>query len=237
MPRKIRLPGDPARNRQSQQRSRARRKEYVEELEARVRDYERRDAEATRDMQRAARAACWENGRLLALLALHGVSRAAVDAFLAQEAAGPVGNGNANGHSPSANAGLVIAPVERFGVPHTTDMSSSTQSRADQSLRSRSGLLAAPGAEHADGNLLSTSRCERDVRKACPPSDAEIAFPEDETEIPPTHATPCDAAASIIAELQGHGDTAEARGLLGCKDSSNCHVKNTRLFQLMVETT
>ncbi|GAW20188.1 hypothetical protein ANO14919_096850 [Xylariales sp. No.14919] len=47
--------------------------------------------------------------------------------------------------------------------------------------------------------------------------------------------TPCDAAASIIAGFQGHGDVVHARRVLGCGDVTNCHVKNTRLFQLMDE--
>ncbi|RWA04967.1 hypothetical protein EKO27_g10131 [Xylaria grammica] len=52
---------------------------------------------------------------------------------------------------------------------------------------------------------------------------------------PPSLITPCDAAASIIAGFQGHGDVVHARRVLGCGDVTNCHVKNTRLFQLMDE--
>lgn len=244
-----------------------------------MREYECRDAQATKEMQRAAQAACWRHDRLLALLALHGVSQAEIDAFLTQEAT--AGGAAGNGNSPSANAGF-IAPVEKFGVIHTTP--SGTLSNAAQLLRSRPGLPEAPKAENADGDHLPTSRCvtarsvmdssdsrhsrvdripesgghsckgnstsnnispdlfqhdEVDVREFCPPNNdvADPANSENGAHHLPAHVTPCDAAANIIAELHGHGDTAEARGLLGCKDSRNCHVKNTRLFQLMVETT
>lgn len=48
--------------------------------------------------------------------------------------------------------------------------------------------------------------------------------------------TSCDDAANIIAGFQGHGDISRVRTALGCGDAAECHVKNTRLFQLMDET-
>jgi hypothetical protein len=53
---------------------------------------------------------------------------------------------------------------------------------------------------------------------------------------PPALVTSCDDAANIIADFQGHGDPLRARSALGCGDSTDCHVKNTTLFQLMDET-
>ncbi|KAK0649474.1 hypothetical protein B0T16DRAFT_131883 [Cercophora newfieldiana] len=55
-------------NRESQRRSRARRRELVEDLQRRVAEYERRDARATEAMQVAARSVVEENRRLRALL-------------------------------------------------------------------------------------------------------------------------------------------------------------------------
>lgn len=55
---------NPARVRENQRRSRARRKEYLEELEARLRNYESLGVQATVDMQHSARAVLAENARL-----------------------------------------------------------------------------------------------------------------------------------------------------------------------------
>ena len=55
---------NPARVRENQRRSRARRKEYLEELEARLRNYESLGVQASVDLQHSARAVLVENSRL-----------------------------------------------------------------------------------------------------------------------------------------------------------------------------
>lgn len=55
---------NPARVRENQRRSRARRKEYLEELEARLRSYETLGVQASIDIQLSARAVLAENARL-----------------------------------------------------------------------------------------------------------------------------------------------------------------------------
>ena len=55
---------NPARVRENQRRSRARRKEYLEELEARLRSYESLGVQASIDIQLSARAVLSENARL-----------------------------------------------------------------------------------------------------------------------------------------------------------------------------
>ncbi|KAK0512091.1 hypothetical protein JMJ35_005219 [Cladonia borealis] len=55
---------NPARVRENQRRSRARRKEYLEELEARLRSYESLGVQASMDIQLSARAVLGENARL-----------------------------------------------------------------------------------------------------------------------------------------------------------------------------
>ncbi|RYP54024.1 hypothetical protein DL770_010972 [Monosporascus sp. CRB-9-2] len=263
MPRKIRIPEDPARNRENQQRCRARRREYVQELERRVREYERRDAEATCEMQRAAQAVAWKNKRLLALLALHGVSRAEIDSFLQPPdgvgAAGAAANNaapNAAGFTP-----VVPSPAGTVGVP------SGCGAKLDGLGVSSNAKAGSPGHVPLARACSATSRCvtpksdepcsagtdsqsSYDAQKtnilSRQPDSTSSDTPADNVRLPateiglsngsPAQVTSCDAAATIIADLQGHGDAAQARRLLDCGDSSNCHVKNTRLFQLMVET-
>lgn len=263
----IRVPEDPARNRQNQQRCRARRKEYVEELERRLREYERRDATATVEMQRIAQAATWKNERLLLLLALHGVSQTEIDTFLQREA-GAAGDSSSNygipplvKRSESSRTVLTsigidrleplrprsdVAAPEPLSVNHIStqpSMGTNTVTTADSYNMGSNEVQVNADLPYTANSISSENlpghyRNEEDAKEVCHPGDAATPTTEDGTsEISTEHATSCDAAANIIAGLQGHGDATQARGLLGCKDSTTCHVKNTRLFQLMVETT
>ncbi|KAI5465395.1 hypothetical protein BGZ63DRAFT_103349 [Mariannaea sp. PMI_226] len=82
MPRKNRTPESLALNRENQRRSRARHRELLVELQRRVRDYERRDGQATLEMQRVARVVNAENVALRNLLAARGVPTEDVEAHL-----------------------------------------------------------------------------------------------------------------------------------------------------------
>jgi hypothetical protein len=42
-------------------------------------------------------------------------------------------------------------------------------------------------------------------------------------------------AATILASMQGHGDTTQAWAALGCSGPSDCTVKNTRVLELLDE--
>ncbi|KAI5920620.1 hypothetical protein F4810DRAFT_406598 [Camillea tinctor] len=106
MPRKvsIRGPADLAQNRQNQRQCRARKKEYVAALEARLRQYEASQVQANLDMQQAARAVAWKNERLLMLLDRHGVTREEIDAFLQlpDEQVREVSTSEGSGHDTSS---------------------------------------------------------------------------------------------------------------------------------------
>lgn len=68
--------------RNNQRRSRARRKEYIEDLEQRVRRFERQGIEATTEVQTAARKVARENALLRTLLVAKGVSNPQIDEYL-----------------------------------------------------------------------------------------------------------------------------------------------------------
>ncbi|KAG5958051.1 hypothetical protein E4U58_005562 [Claviceps cyperi] len=68
--------------RDNQRRSRARRKEYVENLERKVQEYEKQGVIATLEMQHAARLVALENSRLRLMLARAGATEADIEAFL-----------------------------------------------------------------------------------------------------------------------------------------------------------
>ncbi|KAF2028412.1 hypothetical protein EK21DRAFT_113907 [Setomelanomma holmii] len=71
-----------ARIRENQRRSRNKRRELIEDLQQRVRDYELKGVEATQDMQRAARRVAQENLGLRSMLAQRGVTQEEVQSFL-----------------------------------------------------------------------------------------------------------------------------------------------------------
>ena len=68
--------------RDNQRRSRARRKEYLEDIQKKLQEYERQGVQATLDMQQAARDVAIENDRLRMLLQQRGVTSDEISAFL-----------------------------------------------------------------------------------------------------------------------------------------------------------
>ncbi|KAH7411085.1 hypothetical protein BKA64DRAFT_373065 [Cadophora sp. MPI-SDFR-AT-0126] len=89
-----------ARIRDNQRRSRARRKEYLQELESRLRQCELQGVEASSEIQTAARRVAEENKKLRALLAQQGVRDESIEAYL-QTASTPdtVMRGQCGSHS------------------------------------------------------------------------------------------------------------------------------------------
>jgi hypothetical protein len=77
-----------ARIRDNQRRSRARRKEYLQELEARLRQCELQGIEASAEIQQAARRVADENKKLRSLLAQHGVADDNIDTYLQSSQSG-----------------------------------------------------------------------------------------------------------------------------------------------------
>ncbi|PQE03779.1 bzip transcription factor protein [Rutstroemia sp. NJR-2017a BBW] len=75
-----------ARIRDNQRRSRARRKEHLQELEARLRQCELQGVEASSEIQMAARRVADENKKLRSLLAQHGIADDMVDTHLQSSA-------------------------------------------------------------------------------------------------------------------------------------------------------
>ncbi|VUC25737.1 unnamed protein product [Clonostachys rosea] len=85
MPRKHKTAASVLQDRENQRRSRARRRDYVQYLEERVRGYEKAGAQATVEMQQAARAVQAENRSLRAILATYGLSPAAIQMKINEE--------------------------------------------------------------------------------------------------------------------------------------------------------
>lgn len=235
----MRVPASRVENRQNQQRSRERHREYVASLERRLSEYENHGAQATIEMQNAARAVAVKNERLLALLDLHGIPRHEIDAFLdtadvAGDTSLPAGLPMDYDTSSEHKTQQVLtfpSPSPRNGTwPEPRTMTTYHQYRDGP-----------PVDIHVQANLNPDTKFlpNGSTDKVCnPPSHRMLDMAG--SNAPPPHkstgeVTSCEDAASILASLRGHGDVYEARAALGCAPWSSCSVKNTRLFQLMNE--
>ncbi|KAL2255755.1 hypothetical protein VTK26DRAFT_2758 [Humicola hyalothermophila] len=231
-----------ARIRNNQRRSRARHREYVEELKARLHQYERDGVQATLEMRQAARRVALENSRLRSLLASRGVTADEIERYLASSSDQQAPNGTL-----PAMGSTVMA-----STPPTTE-----QPRPPSSTNTSSPWALDTLAVVADADLRQTccgpaTQCsladadDRDVRGygygyGAAPTGSPFG---DATSPPrgpqtPSHASAsylemsCTTAAHIIANMRRDGSTENAREALGCSGHEDCLVKNTTLFELL----
>ncbi|KAL7621618.1 hypothetical protein AAE478_008944 [Parahypoxylon ruwenzoriense] len=254
MPRKVKTPASVAQNRDNQRRSRTRQRELVEEMRKQLQEYERRGVEASLEMQRAAREVARENRRLRIMLAHRGILSEEIQLFLGlpdevvdgmvlDETAQQVGTDTSSSPPrspfPKPTQDLSAAPAlpspssyaisssRRQSEPsHTTSMGFRNE---DEPLRQLSDLT------HILYLCDEDSRRKRNGTSASdpyhPPDPSAPSTPRDSVTTP--LETSCIAAVDIISELYGDWDAAEALLTLGCSGTSDCLIKNTRLFQLM----
>lgn len=256
----FKTPDSSAQNRESQRRSRARRRELIDDLSRQLEEYKRRGVQASLDMQRAARAVFDENRRLRALLRLHGVSTSDVGHYLASSVSA--------GHDQTVEGPMASSRIEPM---HRAKTWSATRSRLTPAAATGLGIRAVASKETPAALALSPSSTmrsldkERHQRQAeikgdCQRSDYEDNFHPDQPwrftdgVLPPVSdcfcppgpsandgdrtevlETSCEAAAAILVELHDQADLGRARVALGCNGESNCFVKNTTIFRLMDE--
>ncbi|KAH8661987.1 hypothetical protein BX600DRAFT_465248 [Xylariales sp. PMI_506] len=230
MPRKVRVPAARDDNRLSQQRSRARHKEYVDGLEKRIRDYEQKGVQATIEMQRVARDVTSKNEKLLALLALHGVRQDEIDTFLS------------DGYVPIPSLGASQYRYEPIQIPSpccppkhaqpSFEIQAYPGSSADMVRQSFGPPCPAYRVQVAPYSMEGEGETHNFVPYDTPGSIKTSSSTPPES---PTELTSCETAAAILANLRGTADVTEARATLGCENSRSCSIRNTHLFQLMNE--
>ncbi|KAH6854759.1 hypothetical protein B0I37DRAFT_39087 [Chaetomium sp. MPI-CAGE-AT-0009] len=230
-----------ARIRNNQRRSRARHREFVEELKAKVREYERQGVQATLDMRHAARKVALENSRLKALLASRGVTDEELSRYLAQFDDQP------SGCLPTATTALTPPADEAGPLPVGPDSGSSRPNRDVPDGESACGLkkLAAAADTTARQTCCGpTTQCSlpggRDVQapapQPCPPANPASPLPSPSSPNTPggSHLEmSCTTAAQIMANMYRDGNKELAREALGCTGPEECLVKNTLVFQLL----
>jgi len=127
-----------ARIRDNQRRSRARRKEYLQELEIRLRQCELQGVEASSEIQGAARKVAEENKRLRALLSQQGVREDSIEVYLQTSPTGDTEMGGQYGSQ--SKAVQVLAQLLPTRKPCCTDGNKPTGEGGQSFDRDSSGI-------------------------------------------------------------------------------------------------
>ncbi|CEL07070.1 hypothetical protein ASPCAL10235 [Aspergillus calidoustus] len=194
-----------ARIRDNQRRSRARRKDYIRELEERVQSYEKLGVTATQEVQAAGRKVAQENKWLRELLGLHGISDLQVNHYVASR----------------KNENAVPAPPElgREGGHRKSMATLSTKQHAHQHV-----LMSSPafsGEEPVPQDRIGSGQAN-----GLPLNQYTMAEQHVETSMS------CEAAANIIAGMQIDSDRSLIRERLGCS-SADCQVRHLTIFEML----
>jgi hypothetical protein len=249
--------------RDNQRRSRTRRKELIDDLQARVKEYERKGVTATQQMQHAARYVALENTRLRTLLARHGVQQAEVDAYLrscdGNEAiqglatdipAMPLSGRNPPSASTSRCSASTTQTTNKCQPANHTLEASNSQLHIPKH-QTPSPLVSAEDSKLSGlSYILEDRTAQQPLQLHKEPAVQTTAAPEcpntADCFCPPT-VTPsnqsidngleisCETAASIIIEMRGQGDVDSIRASLGCAGRESCTVRNSTVLQIMDE--
>ncbi|XEU97208.1 hypothetical protein FSHL1_002494 [Fusarium sambucinum] len=239
MPRKARTPESLALNRENQRRSRARQRELLDDLQGRVREYERRDAQATLEMQRVARVVAGENAVLRALLAAKGVAPEEVESHLeaVRHDDKTTVKTCVSSFTPVSTPSSATSPV---AIPSRPMPFIQTQCQPQSCGPSKPPINFQPVMYSPRTPVTITNTCTEESG-CCPrpqPPPQQPQQPQPEMQYPRSiDKIHCMEAATILAQIKGHSDVSNARAALGCSDNESCMVRNTDFLTLMDEMT
>ncbi|KLO89583.1 uncharacterized protein LW93_1642 [Fusarium fujikuroi] len=237
MPRKTRTPESLALNRENQRRSRARQRELLDDLQNRVREFERRDGQATLEMQRVARAVAGENAALRGLLAAKGVSAEEVEAHV-----------EAMRHEEKMVARAGMATVTPVSTPSSNPspvviasrLVPCSQPQGCGPVRKNSNPPFAIQPKMYSPPTPATTATSCTEESGCCPRPQPVSQPQQQ-HVPQQPKSldkiHCMEAATILAQIRGQSDISQARSALGCAEGESCMVRNTDLLNLMDDMT
>ncbi|KAF2751683.1 hypothetical protein M011DRAFT_2260 [Sporormia fimetaria CBS 119925] len=230
--------------RENQRRSRMRRKELIDHLQAEVKRYELEGVKATQQMQQAARKVAHENIRLRSLLAAYGVSQDEVDSYL--RSTGHPGvelHPNAHLQTFKANHTKITTGRARSHTLHDADSQvpapwprrtrqQPTVARERCPEEDSSGSGTTPEVQETSNNcpVEEISECPNTATCFCPPMSAPRLAPHGSSS-----EISCETAATIIIELNREDDRDAVRASLGCTGAGDCKVKSSVVMELMDE--
>ena len=213
-----------ARIRDNQRRSRARRKEYIQELEQRLQQFETLGVEATREVQLAGRKVAAENAALRSLLRTRGITDEEVWEYVEAHAS----------NSGQFTASSVTAPKARI----SKSMGTRNNHEKNESFPRMdiNGLSPLPSgaAGNTKGEML-TGQSPSIESPVATESLTHIASSVEQSDgrLDTGDSTSCEVAAGIITSMRGHADMRDVRSELGCRSSSTCMVRNMHIFEIL----
>ncbi|MCJ1383879.1 hypothetical protein MMC17_006993 [Xylographa soralifera] len=240
-----------ARIRDNQRRSRARRKEHLQDTEKRLRELEREGVEVSTDIQKAARRVVEENIRLRSLLKLRGVTDVEIDEHLrgsviAIQDNAPVVYLSNPSHTIAPES--VIRPTRNANVVRQYDILSPQAGAftpVSHTAEERQNFTPTPPENPVTYYKVNTRNVEKtelpeDSTPLSQPAKAQMTnghqWKPIETSTPPSKAdntTSCLLAANILAGMCCAKSAEEVSAELGCFPGADCEVDNVKLFQIM----
>lgn len=229
--------------RDNQRHSRARRKEYIQDLEQRLQKFQTEGIHATREVQEAGRKVAVENSLLRSLLVLHGVSDQRVQEYLRAHTA-------AISLPTSRSEAVLVAQSHSGQSPrlNTVDSGGPSPSNYERNDPSPERTATEPTSSTSSSSPVTYQQVA--ISSQISDGDLELSVPFDSptpdtsTLQPPNRhqdsrqsgqCTPCETAAGIVSSMRSYPDMQDVRSELGCQSSASCMVKNMDIFQLLNE--
>ncbi len=227
-----------ARIRDNQRRSRARRREYIQDLEQRLQKFESHGVQVTQEIQAAGRKVAFENTLLRALLRLHGISDHDIEGYLAAHTRDIVSFTSHSEALPEPKSHLC-----KGGSGNAVSSSSSQpillNERSDPFLENEAATpaptLSRPSPAASRQVAVSQSQSSNTAQPVpdAPPTSDPSRLQSRSRNQDSGQSTPCETAAGIITSMRSYPDAQEVRSELGCQSSSSCMVRNMDIFQLL----
>ena len=244
-----------ARIRDNQRRSRARRKEYLQELEGKFRNCELLGVEASSEIQAAARRVAEENKLLRLLLLQRGVPESEIDDHLGRSYDKPhitsslttldsmltarkPCSGERSGCSPhlsaSSSSSLHSKPVS------TSSSSTSNPSTNNQqpAIAWSDMSLATSAQSYPDTDVLFHVDDISRMGHECHPVASDVwsgpgSYELSEEVNADTDMSSCTFATNIIRDMGAGVSSEQVKAELGCAPNMDCKVDNSTLFRVM----
>ncbi|MCJ1455915.1 hypothetical protein MMC28_006272 [Mycoblastus sanguinarius] len=235
---------NPARVRENQRRSRARRKEYLQELEAKIRKCETLGVQASMDIQIAARGVAEENTRLREdnrllreenrrlkqTLDMGDVGRTTLRGIYSSIGDARMKVLHNDASEPTPAMGEFEAASEGSGLPIQRPAQASLEPPSSTVMQPLAKVQDISGSSRATGNSPSfPDNAIQPARMAqgLPESlNVELALGDDTSS--------CEYAAHIITSMRADISTDDVRAELGCgsdvQEWRKCKVDNSKLF-------
>lgn len=220
--------------RDNQRRSRARRKEYVRDLEQRLRRFEILGVEVTQEIQAAGRKVAAENVLLRSLLRHHGIREKEIQEYLESHATNPIpptSSSAVNSHPPATNSDN----LKSHDTFQLNTICRESNREPNHLLRDIGAIRVESSPSDSIAHSCSSplhpyaSTAERSATGDVPNSIGMQVNRARDT----AHSTSCETAANLIITIRGHADIRDVRSELGCHSESNCTVRNMDIFDIL----